>query len=553
MRVLFLLAVLFTLCSGSENFNTLDNYHADRIPVVKLPVVHDHYVNVVIGNPGKDMRLRIVWGLNISLVLFTSPDEVSLTYTEHPSTVLVYMGASLIRLGFEVDYHLWDKRVAVAHDGLLGMGYWSDIWRYWSKVTYSSQKLVLGAFDKNVARTNYKPFTMILTEEHPWVDVKVHGWNYTLTYDQTSKYSYFPHSLYRNITNYDIEINHLHMEIDDGDVKEPLVSGFDRMLVKHKNSVNDTLIVLGEQFAHSFVLYYDAITHTRIVMASYDLFADARAQPEYTYFCMILYFTLSVFWLAVVWTHERHGLPRFGLQSFTSHHHPRAPLFSMIELFVYVSALLILLTESVGFARYRTMAFYMDASDNIAYYIVFSVFMYSSILAGISLGLYSYKTLHLIGFRRIFVETTTFGLFWLSLLHQHSLFAVYTLVFSAAFYAVLRTLQFVMAVLLERDALAFLSFFYTGVSVGFLVIYNILPILNYYYNGFNDLFYSAMMLVFFVYFMPILGTLVNYPMAIIQNSVVDIKEELEEEVKARSDLPEEEEEAEKNYLLSWLL
>ena len=505
----------------------LEDYHLidEEMSIVKLPVVHDHYINVIVGNPGKDLRLRVSWGSNTTLVLFSSPDEISTTYGENPDTVLVYMGSTLVRLGYKVDYNQWDRRMAVRYDGILGMGYWSDIWRYWSRVTLSSKKLVLGAYDQTVSRISYSPFHMIFDKTHPYVNVSVHGRSYSLVFNPASVYSYFPRELYRNVTDCDIKIKHLHLEIDDGDIKEKLVSGFDRSLIRHKISSTDNLIVLGEQFLHSFVLYYDAVLQKSVVMASYDFFADGRAQPLYSYFCMFVYFLLSVFWLGVVLTHELHELS--NKRPSDLHRHPRATLFTVIELYVYTSATLVLFTESVGFARYRTMAFYIGTGDHIGYYVVFIVVMYFSVLVGCAVALYSYSSLHFLSVRRIFVETTTFGMWWLATLHWRAVFAVYALVIVAAVYAVLQSLQFFMAVLTKRSALAAVSFIYSAMSIAFLVAYNVLPIVDYYYYGFDDVAYSVVVIMFFIYILPMLGVLLNYPMAIVQNSIVAVKDDLD--------------------------
>lgn len=521
---LLILLLCCCCCNARETFNMLDDYHlmGEEMSVVKLPVVHDHYIDVIVGNPGKDLRLRVSWGSNTSLVLFSSPDEISTTYGENPDTVLVYMGSTLVRLGYRVDARLWDRRVDVLYDGILGMGYWSDIWRYWSKATLSSHKLVLGAYDETVSRVSYSPFHMIFDRLNPYINVTVHQRNYSLVFDPSSVYSYFPRELYRNITDCDFEIKHLHMEIDDGDIKERLISGFDRSLIRHKSRSDDNLIVLGEQFIHSFVLYYDAVTRKQVVMASYDFFAEGRAQPLYSYFCMFVYFLLSVFWLGVVLTHEAHELS--SRKPSDLHNHPRATLFSMIELYVYTSGVLVLFAESVGFARYRTMAFFIGSGDHVGYYVVFIVAMYATVLVGFAVALYAYSTMHFLSVRRIFVETTTFGLWWLATLHWRSIFAIYSLVVVASVYSVLQSLQFFMALLTQHGALTLISFFYASMSIAFLVAYNILPIVNYYYYGFDDIAYSVMVIMFFVYILPMLGVLLNYPMAIVQNSIVEVQQ-----------------------------
>ncbi len=522
-NIIILLLFLGGACANHTHagFNALDVHRHNELSVVKLPVVDVHYVNVIVGNPGKDMRLRIVWGMNTTLVFFDTPEEISKTYGEHPETALVYMGASLVRLSYVVDVSMWDRRVPTRHDGLIGFGEYSDIWRYWSKVTLSSHKLVLGAFDKNVARLNYKPFKLVFTREQPYINIRVHGDNYTLTFDPASKYSYFPHELYRGITTYDLEFGGVHLEIDDHDTKEHLANGFDRTLIRHKTDPNDHLIILGEQFVRSFAYYYDAVTKTGFVMAAHDLFTDDKAQPIYSYFSMMVYFSTSMFWLALVWTHERQEI---GPVVAHSGNHPRGSVFSMVEFFVYTASLLMLFTESVAFARYRTMSFYIDRHENISHYVIFCLVMHATIIVGIVFALKNYMTTNQLNFRRIFVETTSFGMFWLTLLYEHSPFAVYIHLIIIAFYAVLRTLQAFMARLTGRHVLFAVALCYTLIGVGFLIDYNILPLVNYYYYGFDDYFYSVLMLLALVYLVPTVVVVVNYPIAELQNGVAEIKE-----------------------------
>ncbi len=542
MNVLVLLSFVFlwsVVAASHHNrstFNAYDTYNDGDAPVVKLPVEYEHYVNVIIGNPGKDARLRIAFGLNVSLLLFESPHDISKDHSDYPPTVLVYLGSALVRLGYAIDSHRRDSTLPVLYDGLIGFGYWSDIWRYWSRMTLSSHKLVLGAYDKNVARTTYRPFRLTFTHGHPYVNIRVHGENYTLVYDPSYVYSMFPYRIYRNITGYDLQISgHLHLEIEDGDIKTRLLSGFDRTLIRQKSNMSDTLIILGENFIHSFVLYYDAVTRASTVMASYDLFSDARAQPRYTYFCLSLFFLLSILWLSVLFTRETHDRSMSPDHDQPIRHHPKAAVFSYLEVYIYLSALLILFVESAGFARYRTMAFFIDESGGVGYYLIFCASLYISIIAGVGMCIYNYKTLHCLGYRRIFAETTALGLFWMTVLHWRSTFSLILLVFVASIYAILRCLQFLLAVVVDRKPLMVLSLSYSVLGVAFLIIYNIVPVLNFYYYAFDDQFYSRVVLFFYVFLAPLIGVVVAYPMAIIQNSTVAFEKQYPDVIRAMED------------------
>lgn len=524
----FFLLLFPSLNDGHEdelnNFNTLDVYHADEVPVVKLPVEHTHYVNVIVGNPGKDMRLRIAWGGNVSLVLFSNPEEVSKTYGDHPDTVVVYIGSALVRLGYTIDAYGRDGRRDVAYDGLLGLGRWSDVWRYWSLATLSSKKLVLGAFDENLVRSHRTVFRLKQTRARQSFDVCMGDLgNYSLVFDPSSRYSYFPRQIYRNATLTPLLVDaRLRLLLEERDLSEPLVNNFQRPLLRHKSTATDRTIVLGEELVDSCVFYYDAVTEELTIAAAYDFFSDARAQPAYAYFIVVIYYFVCAVWLGVVWTHERHDLGRGG--GFASRaHHPRGVLFSMLELYLYSGSLLLLFTESAAFSRVRTMAYYIDADGQLAYYLVFCVVMSVSVVAGSCVAFWTYGSVHLLNVRRVFVETVSMGMLWLAVLPWHNDFALYTLLAVSSIYAFLRTVQCFFAVIMKRDALALLSIVYTLVGVAFLVFYNIVPMLRFYYYGLDDLFYSGLMAFFLVYLAPLLVFLASYPLSIVQSSVIGIR------------------------------
>lgn len=526
--LVFLLSLLLLLVSTviaapsiHSSFNIYEHYHDAITPVVKLPVIEQHYVEVILGNPGRPFLLRLDFGLNTSIVLFSSVEDTFKDYSRNPDTLLAYLGPALVRLSFKVSAFVRDPLLPLAYDGLLGLGYNSDLWKYWSRMTMSPHRLVLGAYDKSLARITYNSFRLEFTRDSPSLWIQVQGTNYTLSYDPSLQYSFFPHALYKNTTNFDVQINHLHLEIDTNDIKVKLLSGFDRTLVRKNLNVDDLLIVLGEQFSHNFVLFYDLVNRTKVLMPSYDLFAERRAEPIYSYIGLFLFAFLSICWLGIIYTEEKYEVARNGSHDYKVRRHVSPLLFSFIEVYTYFTALLFLIVGTVGFAQYRTMAFFMQSTTN-THYIIFTVFIACICLIGAVLGAIYYNTYHALNIRRMSVESVAFSMLWLFVMHWRNPKAIYIMVLVIALLSVSRGFQLLMAASWHNTLVAVIALFYAALSLLFLVFYNIVPIMDYYFFGSSDVLVGGLVILLIVYLLPLQGLISNIPLAILRNTLITL-------------------------------
>ncbi len=522
----FLISVLI-ICPVSSlsvvrpSFNAYEHYHDAFTPIVKLPVIEQHYVEVILGNPGRPFLLRLDFGLNTSLVLFSSIEDTFKDFSTNPDTLLAYLGPALVRLSFRVSAFTRDPLLPLAYDGLLGLGHRSDVWKYWSRMTMSPHRLVLGDYDKSLARMTYKPFRLEFTRDSPSLWIQVQGTNYTLTYDPSLQYSLFPYALYKNTTIFDAQINHLHLEIDANDIKVKLLSGFDRTLVRKNLNVDDLLIVLGEQFSHNFVLFYDLVNRTKVLMPSYDLFAERRAEPTYSYIGLFLFAFLSICWLGIIYTEEKYEVARNGSHDYSVRRHVSPLLFSFIELYTYFAALIFLIAGTVGFAQYRTMSFFMQSTDS-THYIIFTVFVACMCVVGALLGAIYYNSYHALNIRRMSVECVAFSMLWLFIMHWRNPKAIYIMVLAVALLSVLRSFQMLMVAAWKNTLVAVLALIYSSLSLLFLIFYNIIPIMNYYFFGSSDALVGGLVILLLVYILPLQGLYSTIPLTLLRNTVIKL-------------------------------
>lgn len=505
-----------------SSFNAYEHYHDQGVvPIVKLPVVQQRYIEVILGNPGRPFLLRLDFGLNTSIVLFSSVEDTFKDYSSYPSTLLAYFGPALVRLSFRVSGILRDSLLPLTYDGVLGLGHRSDVWKYWSRLTVSPHRLVLGDYDRSLARVTYNPFRLEFSRDSPSLWIQVQGTNYTLTYDPALQYSFFPHSLYKNTTNFDVQINHLHLEIDANDIKVKLLSGFDRTLVKKNLDVDDLLIVLGEQFSHNFVLFYDAVNRTKVLMPSYDLFADRRAEPVYSFIGLFLFTFLAICWLGVIFTEEKYEVNRNGSHDYSLRRHVSSALFSGLEVYTYFSAMIFLIVGTVGFAQYRTMSFFMQSTTSV-HYIIFTVFIASMCVVGSVLAMIYYNSYHALNIRRMSVECVAFSMLWLFIMHWRNSKAIYVMVLAVSLLSILRAFQFLMVLAWKNTLVAVVASVYTALTLLFLVFYNIVPIMNYYFFGASDSLVGGLVILLLIYLLPLQGIYSSVPLTLLRNTVIDL-------------------------------
>src|SRR6056297_1212059 len=113
---------------------------------ITLPIEDYQYVEIATGNRGKYNKYRIDYNLNETYIYYTP--TYSDSYNSHSE--IFYFDIYKIRL--DVIYDVPDSDISttistVHHDGVIGLGVHSKLWKYWSKATISSIELKLGYYD----------------------------------------------------------------------------------------------------------------------------------------------------------------------------------------------------------------------------------------------------------------------------------------------------------------------------------------------------------------------------------------------------------------------
>ena len=521
-------------------------------PIIKLNVIEKNYVDLVIGNPGKYHRLGLDFSCGSeTVILFQSPEDNSRTFSVRPPTILVYFGAIVIRLPFAIEPYRYDSHLKVPYSGYLCMGYKSALWDYWSKATVSPYQLVLGEFDQTLARISFEPFELLFKYQE-YLDVVANETVYQLYYDLESDFTILPRKIYHDITSIELEINHLHFEIDNDDIKIKLITGFDRTLIRKSLHINDTTITLGRQFSHNFVHYINYVTRETVVLPSFDQFNFNDTEPLYTTFASSLFVGLGVVWLGVIFvrkelpTHKFKARKHMNINSKIIDTRPIAPavnknfipdtssgtnkslvaayLFSMLEICAYISAILILMVDTYAYAYYRHLNFILKTSSN-ALYVMLNTYIIINSVIGLVAVYVTFNTYRYLRMRRLFFETTVFLMIWLMFTHSTNTRLVYiSCLIISAIYVTLRLLHFFMHSVFSNSITALCCFIYSVIAVLFYEFYNLVPITQHFFFSFDDHWLSNINIFLATVGLPTLIVIIRIPLSIFTNTSIDLFE-----------------------------
>ncbi len=466
---------------------------SDRLPVVKTPVYHNTYINILIGNPGKYTLLKLDFSVNDSLILFEEPLLSSKTYTSHPPSVLLYLGEHVIRLPalFGSD-HFHDPTLRRQCEGVLSLHTYSQIWKYWHRATLSPAQLVLGDYEESLARSSYHPYEMIFRNDEP-IEMYIDGQlddNVTVFFDPRRLASLVPKELFHNASTrfltWQKNINDEEiLIIDQEDLEFISEDGFVVSLAaKHSGPE----MVMGSHFLRNFALHIDIISQTYRLFPSFDSFDEGTSEPIYSYFIMMV--TIIVFLFYHISSQIRTSFP--------------SKVYSSFEIYGHILALLIVFVETSGFAAHRVLSYRM-ASASPAGYVILALFISLSSCVGVVLGIYYRKKTSNFGIRRTLLETSLVCALWLNQVRfvekDTNNLAVLLL---ASLITNIRIVHFTNVAFFTEKKYALLAV--TGIfaifTFFFMIFYNILPILNFNYYGFEGHFDSVVFLLELLNFLP---------------------------------------------------
>lgn len=592
--LLLILFLIFFIINFAYGFNGLPDmrerseWHLTKrpAPIVKQAIYHEKYIDIVIGNPGHVTRLEIDFGCTDTIVLFAIPEDTSKTWSEYPATVIAYFGPVLLRLSFKVEPSKKDPRSYYPYEGYLCFGPHSDLWDYWSKITISPFKLVLGEFDKTLSRLNYDPFEFVFYKNNSKNTVQgvVDGKKYPLLFNLENEHSFFPRVLYQNITALTIDVANICFAIDKEDVVVHLSNGFDKtMLRKSFHHEEDNTIILGKHFARNFVIYFDGVSKTKYIVPSFHLFNGGRGEHVYSTLTLCIITLLIIIWISIITvkqfkniqtpssssfstsmsnpvfisTSSEPGLIQGSidvskksivqptnrsqiqhLQMFVPGMLPVSPqkqnieittilnpaILSGLELYGYLVSIIIIIIDMNGFAGYRNFNYLLCTTSNTLYVLINSTILLNN-LFGLVVTFTSFKTYRFLNTRRIFFETSLFLTLWIVSAHQHKTHSVVflTMIFSAV-YVNMRILHTAMNVILKRGVMSLVTLAYTLLGFFFYIIYNVLPVMEFFFFKFDNQLERILLFIIITIGIPSLTLIGWYNFSVISNTTESINQ-----------------------------
>lgn len=574
MKYFLFLFLILNLISIIDGFNSLPDirerseWHITKrpAPVVKQAIYHEKYIDVVIGNPGHVTRLEVDFGCKDTVILFNVPEDTSRTWSVYPNTIIVYFGPVLLRLSFTVDPGKRDSKSYYPYEGYLCFGPHSDIWNYWSKLTLSPFRIVLGDYDRSLSRLGYDPFEFVFHKNvsKNTVHAVVNKKNYPFLFNLENEYTTMPRELYHNITTLDINIDNLCFNVDQDDIFIHLSNGFDRTMLRKSHQHDDHTISLGKNFARNFVIYLDAVTQTKYVMPSFHLFNNGNAEPLYSFLMLSIMTFLTVVWISIVTTKQfqrsQHELKELSpntqpvfidsgsaasiqgsIQEITSVSstsktvsvsesiNVKPSTMYGIELYGYLSAIIILITDMNGFAGYRHFSYILSSSSSSLYILLTSMIVFNSLLGAVT-TIASIGTHRFFNIRRLFFETVLFFTLWLISTHQHKTHSVmFLIMFFSAVYVNMRILHFAVNIIIGDFLMAFISSIYVIIALAFFIMYNVLPIMDFFFFRFDDQIERIILFLIITVGIPSLLLIGWYPLSVISNTAEDVNPDREVE------------------------
>lgn len=462
---------------------------AESAPVVQVPIYQQKFVKLLLGNPGHYITLRIDYAMNDTLVLFNLPSGYSNTYVQYedlPSkgSELLYIGCFMIRIPVKFDNSLRKYDTKVNYGGIIGLGYYSQIWNYWQKMTISSSMLVFGMYDQSLARRNYKPFEMHTIKDSP-IKVNINNDEYNLYYKPGDTFTRLPLELYHHVSKTIMELhetNHFTLQLEKNDYTTKLPTGFEYSLLKRQSEGSND-IILGEHASKSLICHYNFVTNTKEIHPSYNLFDYGDTQPSFDSISgIILCITIS-YWLVIIISEKLDSSFKLGIAS-------------KIEIYGYIISILFVLIEHRAYKCERYIQHYLSCKETnimMPFTILFSIFFINSIL-GMILSVYSWSSKHFFSIRRAILETTLILALWITQISNHqTIYDHLLLIAVSSLYCILRLLSVFNETLFRHfhkhkyQLLIYIILsIYSIWSILFCIIYNLNPMLNRFWYSFPD-------------------------------------------------------------------
>jgi hypothetical protein len=195
-----------------------------------------------------------------------------------------------------------------------------------------------------------------------------------------------------------------------------------------------------------------------------------------------------------------------------------AIVFYTIELYGYLATILILVVDLNAFAGYRHFSYILSTTSNTLYTLLNAVIMVNSLI-GIVVTLHSNVTYRYLNIRRIFLETSLFFTLWVLASHQHKTHSVIVLVMIfSAIHVVMRMLHLFIHIVMKNFTVAFIAFFYTVLAVCFFILYNVIPVVDFFLFRFDDQFERVLLFIIVIIGLPSLVLIAWYSVSVLRNT-----------------------------------
>ena len=137
----------------------------------KVDLIDSNYISMYIGRKPTLYNLKVSLSLS-KLILFSNKilsDSSTVEYIQSNSSYIkdyIYLGDHIIKYPIFIDYNLQyyhnlNKDVEYEsllksnyYDGIIGLGVYSELWKYWSKITMNKYNLFLGYYDHRLEHNN---------------------------------------------------------------------------------------------------------------------------------------------------------------------------------------------------------------------------------------------------------------------------------------------------------------------------------------------------------------------------------------------------------------
>ena len=344
---------------------------------IRLTLEEDQYVNIMTGNPGRFNKYRIDYKYN-NTYIYLAPSSYSQTYTQYDE--LYYFYDKKIRL--DTTYGVPENNeiiriTPVTHNGILGLGDSSNIWKYWNRATLSSEKLILGEFDPYIAQHDTYSFIIKKGES---IRCKVNDKLYKLEFDQTNDVTYLPTELY-TLKSFDIYFKYDKEECFEACDKMGIdtemicdykkeeskihVSMFDYTIVTTTgviyplvmtNKADKDKIVLGRKYMDNMVVFVDKTKDITIIKPDFRRFEYFNSKDANSYLAFI---TCLIY---IIWS--------LSINSELADVERNRIFFALLQLYGHVVIFVSLSYNFVGIECYRFYRHYLHINSSIPLYLI---------------------------------------------------------------------------------------------------------------------------------------------------------------------------------------